>query len=80
MLAQSLYSDKELHGKNGNEKQEMCFQKGHNYNDLHWSKKRGSFITKRIAIDMETDFNSKTYWEIGEPPMAFKEEDFTNWL
>lgn len=30
MLAQSLYSPKELHEKNGNEMQEMCWQKGHN--------------------------------------------------
>jgi tRNA(His) 5'-end guanylyltransferase len=40
MLAQSLYSHKELHNKNGSEMQEMCFQKGHNWNDLHWSKKK----------------------------------------
>ncbi len=48
MLAQSLYSHSELYEKNGNEMQEMCFQKGHNWNDLHWSKKRGSFIVKNI--------------------------------
>lgn len=48
MLAQSLYSHSELHEKNGNEMQEMCFQKGHNWNDLHFSKKRGSFIVKNI--------------------------------
>lgn len=46
MLAQSLYSHSELHGKNGDEMQELCFQKGHNWNDLHWSKKRGSTVMK----------------------------------
>ena len=32
--------------------QEMCFQKGHNWNDLHWSKKRGSFIVKNTYINV----------------------------
>lgn len=51
MLAQSLYSHKELHLKNSNEMQEMCFKKGHNWNDLHWSKKRGSFIVKNTYVN-----------------------------
>jgi tRNA(His) 5'-end guanylyltransferase len=46
MLAQSLYSHKELHGKNTSKLQDMCFDKGHNWNNLHWSKKRGSLIVK----------------------------------
>ena len=46
MLAQSLYSHKELDKKNQSDMQEMCFQKGQNWNDLHWSKKRGSTIVK----------------------------------
>ena len=46
MLAQSLYSHNELHKKNGSEMQDMCFEKGHNWNDLHFSKKRGSWIVK----------------------------------
>jgi tRNA(His) 5'-end guanylyltransferase len=41
MLAQSLYSHKELHKKNNAELQEMCFQKGKNWNDLNTSLKRG---------------------------------------
>lgn len=51
MLAQSLYSHKELHSKHGGEMQEMCFQKGHNWNDLHFSKKRGSFIVKNTYVN-----------------------------
>ena len=51
MLAQSLYSHKELYGKNGNQMQELCFQKGHNWNDLHFSKKRGSFIMKNVHVN-----------------------------
>jgi len=62
MLAQSLYSHKELHEKSSNEMQELCFQKGHNWNDLHFSKKRGSFIIKN------------TYWNnelVREERMAY---------
>jgi len=51
MLAQSLYSHKELHKKNGSDMQEMCFQKGHNWNDLHYSKKRGSFVKKITRVN-----------------------------
>lgn len=51
MLAQSLYSHKELHKKNSSEMQEMCFEKGHNWNGLHYSKKRGSFIVKNTYVD-----------------------------
>ena len=51
MLAQSLYSHKELYKKNGSDMQEMCFQKGQNWNDLHFSKKRGSFITKNLYVN-----------------------------
>ena len=51
MLAQSLYSPKELHKKNGSEMQELAFQKGHNWNDLHWSKKRGSLVVKNTYVN-----------------------------
>jgi tRNA(His) 5'-end guanylyltransferase len=53
MLAQSLYSQKELHKKNQSDMQELCWQKGHNWNDLHWSKKRGSFVVKNTYINKE---------------------------
>lgn len=51
MLAQSLYSPSELHGKNSNQQQELCFQKGHNWNGLPFYKKRGSFIIKNTYIN-----------------------------
>ena len=51
MLAQSLYSHKELYKKNGSDMQEMAWQKGHNWNDLHFSKKRGSFIVKNLYVN-----------------------------
>lgn len=66
MLAQSLYSHKELHGKHGGEMQEMCFQKGHNWNDLHFSKKRGSFIVKNTYCNgnmVRNQFNNSNILE-----------------
>jgi len=41
MLAQSLYSHKELQEKNNSELQEMCWYKGKNWNDIETSLKRG---------------------------------------
>lgn len=67
MLAQSLYSPKDLHGKNGNEMQEMCWQKGHNWNDLHCSKKRGTFILKYGPYD---DSN-RTFWKASDETPEF---------
>lgn len=46
MLARSLYSHKELHGKNCSDLQELCFQKGHNWNDCPTGFKRGRVIRK----------------------------------
>jgi len=51
MLAQSIYSHNELHKKNTSMLQDMCFDKGHNWNDLHFSKKRGSLILNNTYID-----------------------------
>lgn len=84
MLAQSLYSPTELHKKNGNDMQEMCFQKGYNWNDLHFSKKRGSFIIKNTYVDgilrklpCEIESNSviRSKWEVVETPMFGKDRD-----
>lgn len=46
MLAQSLYSHKELQNKKFNELQEMCFQKGHNWNDVPTDRKRGRCVVR----------------------------------
>lgn len=45
-VAQSLYSHKELNGKSSNEKQDMIFQKGINWNEYPARMKRGGFIGK----------------------------------
>lgn len=91
MLAQSLYSHSELHNKNGNEMQEMCFQKGHNWNDLHFSKKRGSFIVKNnyinnILVDqidvisLTKDDAIRTKWEVIQTPERFTLSNFVQHL
>lgn len=70
MLAQSLYSSKELHKKNGSDMQEMCFQKGHNWNDLHFSKKRGSFIKKVIHVNGKISMVSDSFPSLYNTPFA----------
>jgi tRNA(His) 5'-end guanylyltransferase len=51
MLARSLYSHKQCNNKNGVELQEMCFQKGHNWNDLEPRWKRGVCILRPLTND-----------------------------
>lgn len=64
MLAQSLYSHSELQNKNGSEMQEMCFQKGQNWNDLDYTKKRGSWIVKNTYInDMIVNENDGIWYQ-----------------
>lgn len=46
MLARSLYSHKELENKKTPDLQEMCFQKGKNWNDLPTHLKRGRCIVR----------------------------------
>jgi tRNA(His) 5'-end guanylyltransferase len=45
-VAQSLYNQKQLHGKNSDEQQELIFQKGINWNDCPAKYKRGRMIIK----------------------------------
>lgn len=49
MAAQSVYSHKQLHKKNGSEMQEMLHQKGINFNDYPAFFKRGTFV-RRAAV------------------------------
>ena len=48
MAASHYYSPKQLHGKNGPERQEMLFQKGINWNDYPTHFKRGTYVQKRV--------------------------------
>jgi len=50
MAAGEVYSHQELHGKTGNERQEMLFQKGINWNDYPTSFKRGTYVQRRQVL------------------------------
>lgn len=55
MTAQTVFSDRELHGKNGSERQEMLFSKGINWNDQPDGFKRGRVCFKKTKlIDEDT--------------------------
>jgi tRNA(His) guanylyltransferase len=54
-VTQSLYSQKELHGKKTDEMQEMIFQKGINWNDYTPREKRGSVIRKVETTHMKLE-------------------------
>lgn len=56
MAAQTVYSHKELHKKNGSDMQEMLFQKGINWNDYPDFFKRGTYarrVEKSIPFSSE---------------------------
>ena len=55
MAAQSVYSHKELNGKNGSDKQELLFKKGINWNDYPVSCKNGSMLTKKKVVMKQLD-------------------------
>ena len=56
MAAQSVYSHTELEGKNSNDKQEMLFQKGINWDKYPTRYKRGGFVTRVEREMVMTDF------------------------
>lgn len=51
MLSRSLYSHNDVKNKNTKILQDMCWEKGENWNDLHPSKKRGSLVANRTYIN-----------------------------
>jgi tRNA(His) guanylyltransferase len=50
MLARTLYSHKELTGKNNSDLQDRCWQKGFNWNDCPIPQRRGRCIVKTKQI------------------------------
>jgi len=90
-VAQSLYSSKELHGKNMSEQQEMIFQKGINWNDYDPMLKRGRFICKEeheVVSDIDLPENMppvnsfetvmRTRWVSKECPTFTQDREFLN--
>ena len=49
MAAQSVYSHKQLHGKNTSEMQDMLHEKGINWNDYPAFFKRGQYVRRVVT-------------------------------
>lgn len=95
-VAQSLYSTKELHGAKTDQMQEMIFQKGINWNDYDFRKKRGAVIakvevpvfvkTKEFVNDGETHVIDPTQivmrnkWQVVETPTFTQDRWFIKGL
>ena len=71
-VAQSLYSPKELNGKNQSDMQEMCFQKGINWNDYSPKYKRGRLIVKQ---EVEVKNVKRNKWFSTEPDIFSQNKD-----
>lgn len=69
-VAQSLYSHKELHNKTTNQMQELCFQKGVNWNNLPIKLKRGRLIIKE---QFEQNGATRSKWVSIDPPIFTQE-------
>ena len=72
-VAQSLYSHKQLDGKNMSEQQEMIFQKGQNWNDYDDTKKRGRIVLKETYLKDEA---TRTLWIAKAPPTFTENREF----
>lgn len=77
-VAQSLYTQKELHGSNTKDLQELIHAKGINWNNYEAGKKRGRLIVKQeFKLDKDVIRNR---WVVTEAPMAFSPKCFFDWL
>jgi tRNA(His) 5'-end guanylyltransferase len=83
-VARSLYGQKEVDGKNSDQKQEMIFQKGINWNDYPAKLKRGRLIIKE-TVEMKTDKLApyikesnyfRTIWKSVECPIFTQDMEF----
>jgi tRNA(His) 5'-end guanylyltransferase len=93
-VAQSLYSTKELHGVKTDQMQEMIFQKGINWNDYDFRKKRGAVIGKVEKLfkkrsnyyDPNTSYIpsehtfTRNVWEVIEAPIFTQDRWFIKGL
>lgn len=79
-VAQSLYSHKELNGKNTSEQQELIFQKGTNWNDFAPKYKRGRMIIKesyeKASEDDKGQTAMRTRWVSVEVPIFTQDRSF----
>jgi len=71
-VAQSLYSSKQLYGKNTTEMQDMCIEKNVNWNDFPVKEKRGRLITREIY---DKDGAIRSRWISEEPPIFTQDRE-----
>jgi tRNA(His) guanylyltransferase len=77
-VAQSLYSHKELNGVKTNEMQELIFQKGINWNDYDFRKKRGAVIGK---VEVQVEGGAiRNRWEVIDTPIFTQDREFLGGL
>lgn len=78
MLARSLYSHKQLHNKNNSDLQEMCFQKGKNWNDLPTYLRRGACIVRNTYTSVGEDGQAivRSKWEVDEDIPIFTQDRY----
>ncbi len=72
MAASTYYSHSKLMNKTGNEKQEMLFQKGVNWNDYPSFFKRGTYVQRKRIL---TNFSSEEIGKLPERHNARKNPD-----
>lgn len=82
LVAQSLYSHKELHGKNQSDMHDMIHAKGQNWNDCDVGCKRGRAVIKTY-YEKEVDVPGRgikkalrSKWETVEPPIFTQDRSF----
>lgn len=84
MLARSLYSHKQCDNKNNSQLQELCFQKGVNWNDCPIPQKRGRCIVKKETfkpvtwngkgpVTAEQRFVTRSEWVVDDEIPIFSE-------
>jgi tRNA(His) 5'-end guanylyltransferase len=78
MLARSLYSHKQLHNKDNSSLQEMCFQKGKNWNDLPTYLKRGACIVKNTytVVTEDDQMATRSRWEVDTEIPIFTQDRY----
>lgn len=80
MLARSLYSSDELFKKNSSQLQEMCVQKGHNWNDQPTTFRRGRCIVRNSYTHEEAGGTTTRHrWEVDhEIPIFSQDRNYIN--
>lgn len=80
MLARSIYSHKQLDGKNGNVLKEMCDAKGQSWDALPTQHRRGRCVVKKTHVRNEAHGQTvRSFWEVdNEIPVFSENRDYVN--